>query len=187
MLIIAGDLCATNTEKEYDDLWRWILYQPYEYVMMIAGNHDNFLQENPDYFSSYGGNFCYLCDSGCEIEGFKIWGSPWTKTFDGMNPKCKAFTVDTESELLNKFELIPTDTDILITHSPYYGYGDKVNGKHCGSMALAAMMVFPKLHVCGHVHEGYGQYEFPWHMKLVNASLMNEEYDFINEPVRIEI
>ena len=189
LLIVAGDLCATNTEKEYDDFWRWMLYQPHEYVIVVAGNHDSFLEENPDYFPNSGGQFSYLCDSGCEIEGFKIWGSPWTKTFEGMNPKCKAFTVDTDEELAEKWALIPDRTDILVTHSPPYGYGDMVRGKHQGSVALSAISIAlkPTLHIYGHVHEGYGRYELPWGTKAVNASLMNECYDFTNEPISVEI
>jgi len=190
LLIIAGDLCATNTEKEYDDFWRWMLYQPHEHVVIIGGNHDSFLEENPDYFPNSGGQFSYLCDSGCEINGLKIWGSPWTKTFEGMNPKCKAFTVDSDEELAEKWAMIPKDTNILITHSPPYGMLDLTrHGEHVGSISLYHQVIEMKLslHIFGHVHEGYGQYELPWHTTYANASLMNEEYDFVNEPIRVEI
>ena len=45
LLIIAGDLTSSDREKEYDDFWRWASYQDYKKVIVIAGNHDNFLQK----------------------------------------------------------------------------------------------------------------------------------------------
>src|SRR5690606_22101282 len=85
-------------------------------------------------------NIEYLCDSGTEFEGLKIWGSPWTKTFLNMNPHCKAFTCDTEEELAEKWDLIPANIDILITHSPPYSILDEINSTddmiHVGSESL---------------------------------------------------
>lgn len=191
MLIIAGDLCARDGEEHYYDFWQWIINLPYEHVAVIAGNHDNFLQKEPRFFpNSVNNNIHYLCDSGCEIDGFKIWGSPWTKTFKGMNPKCKAFTCDTDEELAEKWEMIPYDTDILVTHSPSWGNLDiTTRGESVGSLSLwmKILGVMPRIHICGHIHESYGECTHRNGIKIVNASLMNEDYDFINEPIRIEI
>jgi Icc-related predicted phosphoesterase len=155
----------------------------------------------------------YLCDSGTEItyypyldppnpdnmgvaykrKTFKIWGSPWTKTFQGMNPNCKAFAVDTEEELAGKWALIPDDVDILITHSPPFTILDRTSrGRQVGSTSLMAehiQRLRPRLWVVGHIHEGYGQEgPYTWNnTKYVNASIMNESYDPVNKPVRIEL
>ena len=190
LLIIAGDLCATNTEKEYDDFWRWMLYQPHEYVVIIGGNHDNFLQENPDFFPNSGGQFSYLCDSGCEINGMKIWGSPWTKTFEGMNPKCKAFTVDSDEELAEKWEMIPYDTDILITHCPPWGILDKTRrGEHVGSKSLFSIVyqINPKAIFYGHIHECGLKFTTENDILFVNCSILNEYYDNRNSYIRCQI
>lgn len=175
-------------------------------------------------------NGIYLCDSGTEFEyeehenhphsmegivnyrkTFKIWGSPWTKTFPGMNPGCKAFTVDADEELAEKWALIPDDTNILITHCPPIGVMDVVKEypsekyRNCGSLSLlrkARSIPNLKLFVFGHIHEGYGiltpdgmantcqKYpEKPPTCKtmpyLVNASHVDENYKPVNKPIRI--
>ena len=54
--------------------------------------------------------------------------------------------------------MIPDDTDILITHGPPLGYGDKCcSGQRAGCAELLStvqLRVKPKLHVFGHIHEG---------------------------------
>lgn len=193
LLIVAGDLTARDYSDEYDKFYEWIYHQKYKKKIVIAGNHDNFLQNIPSFFNVLGG--CdYLCDSGTEFDGFKIWGSPWTQTFEGMNPHCMAFTVDTEDELTKKWELIPCDTDILITHSPPFGIKDKtVDGEFVGSETLAyyvgGMKPPPKLWVWGHIHESYGRDMVVRgeNCIMVNASHVNEHYEPVNKPIRIEL
>lgn len=190
LLIVAGDLTARDLESEVALFDYWLHEQKYAAKIVIGGNHDNVLQQKRLKLQ-FG---TYLEDSGCSFNGFKIWGSPWTKTFPGMNPHCKAFTFDKEDDLMDKFELIPHDTDILITHSPPYSVLDKVvEGFSVGSPALYNWLKYverPKLHVFGHIHEAYGQVEvFPTYddkmMISVNASLVNERYQPVNKPVRI--
>lgn len=202
LLIVAGDLTANDSPLQLYNFTEWLKLQPYKKKICIAGNHDNLLfnskafkgPESPLYFD-------YLCDSGTEFEGLKIWGSPWTKTFEGMNPHCKAFTVDTEDELMDKWEMIPEKVDILITHSPPYGILDGIDDSHdgtlfhVGSKTLYGWLQYverPKLHVFGHIHEGYGQGE--WFVGYndipvisVNASHVNEYYQPVNKPIRIEL
>lgn len=197
LLIVAGDLTARDTVDEHDEFSLWLHNQDYKKIVMIAGNHDNYLQRKPLYTWNHQ-RIEYLCDSGTEFEGLKIWGSPWTKTFEGMNPKCKAFTKETEDELAEKWALIPDDTGILITHSPPYGILDKVNIRfyngmpnredRVGSQTLLehSLRVEPLLHVFGHIHEGYGEQEYIG-CRYVNASHVNERYKPVNKPIRIEL
>lgn len=214
LLIIAGDLTATDTPIEYQTFKAWLLGQNYEKKIVIAGNHDNYLLNSCDSLWIMPG-LEYLCDSGTEFEGLKIWGSPWTKTFKGMNPLCKAFSVDTEEELEEKWALIPDDTDILVTHSPPYQILDtiKVYGPfshereaNVGSESLlmkASGLPNLKLFACGHIHEGYGvldtrmdrdelKHLFPNPICksfpiIVNAPHVNERYKPVNKPIRIEL
>lgn len=192
LLIVAGDLTARDEPNERVQFLWWLADQTYRKKIWIAGNHDNslvgmtFSPTRPDAAE-------YLCDSGTEFEGLRIWGSPWTKTFEGMNPKCKAFTVDTEDEMADKMESIPHDIDILITHSPPHKILDKtVDGKHVGSRYLYNWFKYcgrPQLHVCGHIHESYGEAErfctMKGMVKHVNASHVNEKYQPVNKPIRI--
>lgn len=61
---------------------------------------------------------------------------------------------------MEKWNLIPSNIDVLITHTPPLGYGDLVcSGVRAGCVELLSTVqnrVKPKYHVFGHVHEGYG-------------------------------
>lgn len=207
LLIVAGDLTAHDIQEEFDEFDTWLDNQKYKKKIFIAGNHDNLLVKEKPRVYRKGFNkdlhekFEYLCDSGTEFEGLKIWGSPWTLTFEGINPHCKAFTVDKEKQLQEKWELIPNDIDILITHMPpLYMLDDIRIGargmRPAGSSSLNRHTIrnkdplknFPnlRLHVFGHFHENGGKkIELPKGTH-VNASIMNEHYKPVNEPVRIE-
>ena len=185
LLIICGDLTARDTEREYDQFGKWLLKQKYEMKIIVPGNHDNILQRVNIGLADAE----ILCDSGTEFEGLKIWGSPWTKTFSGMNPHCKAFTCDTEEELAIKFSLIPEDVDILITHSPPYGILDSINLYGSRSLRKIIEKITPKLWICGHIHEGYGEFKDHTldgrYFHVVNASHVNEYYQPVNKPIRV--
>ena len=102
-----------------------------------------------------------------------------------------------EKDLVEKWALIPNDTDILIVHGPPHGYGDKaprVGGKgfeHVGSPSLLEKIkiIKPKICVYGHVHGGYGTYKIPElpEIILANCSLLNEKYELVNKPMIFEL
>lgn len=178
----------------------------------IDGFSLSMLLGNCSYLCDSGTEFSYFIDGfPKDDEGFlpsghrtlKIWGCPWTKRFPSMNPKTMAFTVDTEEELEEKFAKIPEDIDILMTHSPPYGLLDHIydhfNAPNYwfGSQSLRkriADLKSLKLLVCGHIHEGYGEIsdfyfntEENQQFTIVNASHVNEYYEPVNKPIRIEI
>lgn len=204
LLIVAGDLTGSDKFSQYDAFFKWLEGKKYRRKILVGGNHDNLLMSYRD-DEQWPEPICYymdwidteyLCDSGTQFEGLKIWGSPWTHTFPGMNPHCMAFTKP-PGQLKEHWAMIPDDTDILVTHGPPYGILDK--NKHnvkCGCPDLYARVnadhnLRPKLHVFGHIHEGYGKklseievYEDERTI-FVNASLMNGDYEFVNKPVRV--
>lgn len=205
LLIVAGDLTERDQFSEYQNFFLWLCEQKYTRKILIAGNHDNHLKglfripnEETD--------LDYLCDSGTEFEGLKIWGSPWTQWFHGVNPHCKAFMLKNDEDLAKKWALIPNDIDILITHSPPYGILDAVergsflpefnifpNTFRVGSLSLKEKIqaIKPRLHVFGHIHECFGQhkfltgYEYSNDIQYVNASYVNEHYKPVNKPIRV--
>jgi len=75
---------------------------------------------------------------------------------------------------------IPDDTDVLITHGPPYGVLDQCPDtygapSHAGCPELCkAVEKIPsiKLHVFGHIHEGYGQVDHQNGRVSVNASVV---------------
>jgi Icc-related predicted phosphoesterase len=196
LLIIAGDLTAHDDEDEHEEFKEWLLKQDYKRKILIAGNHDNHIQSGK--LPRYDDGIEYLEDSGTEFEGLKIWGSPWTPLFKGVNPACKAF-MQFDEKLHDHWDKIPIDTDILITHGPAYGIRDGIPLRydgtihHVGSKSLYGHLLYnvrPFLHIFGHIHEGYGIEEtLPcWDnkfMQSVNCSLVNEYYKPVNKPVRI--
>lgn len=207
LLIVAGDLTARDDFQGWLDFVAWLQLSRYKKKIVIGGNHDGWFVKNPPNENTFGDECYYLCDSSTEFEGLKIWGSPWTKTFSGMNPKCKAFTYDTEAELEEKWNLIPNDTDILVTHSPPYLGMDTIydfRNQKCmnvGSKSLfdKILNVKPLLHVFGHIHENGGQKENNRQCRhdrgdfsdkgtiSVNASHVNEYYKPVNKPIRVEL
>jgi Icc-related predicted phosphoesterase len=210
LLIVAGDLTATDSVEEHSNFYMWLVSQKYTRRIFIAGNHDNRLvgpwpgntrgpfREDKTFY-----DFDYLCDSGTEFEwfenedtkwgpkrlgGMEIWGSPWTRRFKGMNPDCMAFTCETEEELAEKWLTCPLDTDIMITHSPLYGILDRTATESVGSKSLkfAVQKIKPSILICGHIHECGGRIEKFQDTLIINASYVNEFYRPINKPIRIE-
>lgn len=202
LLIIAGDLTARHTLEELDQFNEWVRLQDYKKKVLIAGNHDTFFERgvfcpsNPrDNTVFVDPSVDYLCDSGTEYEGLKIWGTPWTAQFRGINPNCCAFSIwlgsDTEKWLEDCWNLIPLDTDILITHSPPFGILDTTSTKQlAGSPSLLVKVseIKPLIHCFGHIHEKGGKdLCMPWKRgtTFINASLVNESYEHVNKPVRV--
>jgi Icc-related predicted phosphoesterase len=199
LLIVAGDLTAHDHNFEYLKFFIWLDQQKYTKKIVIAGNHDQVLVKKGLVTIFKGKDIEYLCDSGTEFQGLKIWGSPWTPWFHGVNPKCKAF-MRKDRLLTSKWAKIPMKTDILITHGPAYGILDGTpleDGSlyHCGSQSLYNWLKYverPRYHIFGHIHEAYGSEEhFATYndkmMQSINCSYVNEHYQPTNNPVRIEI
>lgn len=208
LLIVTGDLTARDQPDEYSEFFSWLTCQNYTHKILISGNHDKEIENGLD-FSFEDERIYYLEDTNMEIEGFKIFGSPWTASFKGINPKCTAFTVrhcDHTDEILGGYwDLIPKDTDILITHGPPFGIFDGVKDRHCdcgyncmmptGSKTLLdkVLEIKPKLHVYSHIHEEGGQqmifkrpgYGDENNTIFINCSIMNENYKPVNQPQRV--
>ena len=158
----------------------WLERQAARHVVYVAGNHD-FLCEKPHLMPKMYPN--YLNNCSIDIDGLKVWGSPWSSKF--MN---WAFG-GSEGELSEIWQSIPDDTDIVIVHGPPRECGDVTfDGISTGSPSLSRRLheVQPKLVVCGHIHEGYGVYRLG-DIKVINASLRNEHYKIVNAPVVAEI
>lgn len=196
LLIVAGDLTPRDNLYEYENFFEWLAHQQYKKKILIAGNHDGLLEKRSakevanELCRMGADNFEYLCDSACEFEGYKIYGSPWTPTFCDWH-----FMKDRGEPIKEMWDLIPDDTEILITHGPPFGIQDQVKysskakeGKFAGCEelrnAIDHRLKKLKLHVFGHVHEGYGKVIVNGVIH-VNASIMDEEYRPVNKPIRI--
>jgi Icc-related predicted phosphoesterase len=194
ILIHAGDMSSMGYKHEIENFCKWFDgLDNYNNKVFIAGNHDWGFQNHPEQTKEiieFYKNITYLEDQldmiGQTTEDMvKIWGSPWQPEFNNW-----AFNLPRNGESLKaKWDLIPTDIDILITHGPAWGYVDKVIGQTqnlgCELLADRIKVVKPKIHVCGHIHSGNG-YVFDGDTHYINASVLDESYYYNNKPLSVE-
>ena len=163
MLIHAGDFSDWGAINDVIDFGDWLKYLPHKHKIVVAGNHDTCFESKPEMSkAALRGSCIYLNSDVVEIEGFKIYGTPYTPRFAG------AFQLGYgagEDDSAFWKTIVPDGIDILITHGPPFGILDSVadwedglEARHCGSQGLLerVIKVKPKLHVFGHIHESYG-------------------------------
>lgn len=173
VLVHAGDLTMNGRVSEIENVASWLRSLPYKHKVVIAGNHDFLFQTDPSRARALMHGLTYLQDSSCVIEGVTFWGSPWQPWFYDW-----AFNLRTPAELAAKWNLIPPNTDVLITHGPPHGVLDATtDGRLVGCMELrkATIVRQPKVHVFGHIHEAYGQKTIGA-TTYVNAALLDAAY-----------
>lgn len=187
LLAIAGDWTDRGTISSVSRFHVWLSEQQkkFAHVVYIAGNHDFLPQKDPVLFKSMIPEGCiYLENSYVELDGKKIWGSPWTPEFYNW-----AFN-GTKEQLKRIFSQIPEDLDLLITHGPPLHILDYVvhSRLHVGCQSLANIVLEkkPKNHIFGHIHCAYGSYK-GMHTSYYNVSMMSEEYEIVNKPTIFEI
>ena len=184
VIIHAGDISKSGHPVEIEDFLDWFSKLKFKYKIFIAGNHDFFLEHaHPRVIEQMiPTGVIYLNDSGAEINGIKFWGSPITPWFHNW-----AFNRERGEEIKKHWELIPDDTDVLITHGPPMGILDENSCSQCvGCMDLLVKVnqVKPKYHFFGHIHEGYGQ-DTKVETIYLNASVLNDRYQLAHEPMVI--
>jgi Icc-related predicted phosphoesterase len=196
LLLIAGDLAPPvgysdiiSQVKFLQGVWYpWIekLQIP---VVAIAGNHDSIYELRPHLVTQGPENWTYLQDNLISLrrivdgQELTVYGSPWTLRFYDWG-----FNAD-EEQLRQIWENIPV-ADVWLFHSPVYGYGDQVNGSgpHLGSVTLREQVdqKQPKYLIHGHIHSSRGIYKLG-NTTIINASVVDEQYNLVHEPYLIEI
>ncbi len=187
LIIHAGDISEIGELSSMTTFNEWARKQAVP-VICIPGNHDRSLPDKAarDIFT----NCTLLLDSEVTFNGYKIYGAPWTPWFGGHY---WAFNKHRGQEIMEQWELIPKDTDILITHGPPYGILDRVprtsTPQGCADLRALVDNMHLKLHVFGHLHlQGGTKWQDPnngtWY---VNAAVCNEAYEPINPIVVIDI
>jgi Icc-related predicted phosphoesterase len=184
ILVHAGDSTSMGQKHEIDQFLKWFSNTDFEHKIFIAGNHDFGFEKETDIdqqFKDLG--VTYLFDNDITIDGIKFYGSPWQPEFYNW-----AFNLPRGEKLAAKWEKIPDDVDILITHGPAYGILDYAPiGGHVGCEELYRKIVEvkPKIHVCGHIHDSYGQKSMGG-IEFLNASTLNDRYEYAHKPIVVE-
>ena len=184
VLVHAGDFTMGGTLPEVHSFCKWLGQLPHPHKVVIAGNHDWLFQRRPDLARPLLSNVIYLEDALAEVAGLRIWGSPWQPRFGDW-----AFNLDRGPALRAKWDLVPDGIDILVTHGPPALMCDLTAGRvhvGCEDLRIAVEERKPRLHVFGHIHEGYGVVETP-DTVFVNASICDKNYFPTNMPVVVEL
>ena len=206
VLLHAGDFTRVGSEAEVRHFIDFLdrVRPDFKEIVVIAGNHDltfdsgNF-HSLPVVQMFYKGKTIdlhavkeslkskctYLEDDCTEIAGIKIYGTPWQPEFGGWG-----FNVNRGADCLEHWKDIPNGIDILMSHGPPLGHGDKCqSGARAGCSELLATVqkrVKPKYHVFGHIHEGYG-ISSDGVTTYINASSVNISYRQVNEPIIFDL
>ena len=178
IIVHSGDISWAGKPEEVMDFINWFCGLNYRYKIFIAGNHDYCLDsKKPDAIQRHLPENCfYLYDSAVTIEGLKFWGAPFFIS-DELRGNFKEIA-----------ELIPPDTDVLVTHRPPFGILDRAGNINfgCPELLAAVMKISLRYHLFGHVHDAYGMKKEVG-ITFVNGALLDGNYSLVNEPVVIEI
>jgi Icc-related predicted phosphoesterase len=135
-------------------------------------------------------NVHYLHDEHVILGGIKFYGSPYQPEFFNW-----AFNLRRGPEIAAKWEIIPDDTEVLITHGPPSMIGDQVNRdgtlsvENVGCRDLSRRIAkLPKLgaHICGHIHEGHGLRVIDG-VNYINASVLDDRYAIAYKTIELDL
>ena len=185
LLIHAGDLTMGGKLSEMAQAVAWLESLPHPHKVVIAGNHD-FCLQNGDPATKWlkDAGIHYLQDEEVTVDGLRIWGAPWQPWFNDW-----AFNLPRGEALKAKWDLIPSGIDVLVTHGPPLGLGDRTQeGAEVGCNELLGALdrVQPKLHVFGHIHEARGHYQRGKSV-LVNASMLDRRYRAVHDGILMNL
>lgn len=190
VLVHAGDVTAHGSERDLDDFLGWFGSRAAKHRLFVAGNHDTTMEHSPilSRERAEAAGVLWLDDSGVTIDGIEFWGSPITPRFLDWS-----FMRDPGPPIERHWNRIPESTDVLVTHGPPWGVLDEVERlggsfEHTGCPSLLERLdiVRPKVHVFGHIHEGYGELMLG-DIRCVNVSTMDRGYRIANAPVILDL
>jgi Icc-related predicted phosphoesterase len=188
IVFITGDVTYHGKPTELERLKEQLkkIVAKTSHVVMIVGNHEKGCEANEilwiECMKEIGVKL--LMHETIEIEGYSIFGSPWTPYFGGWAYNYHRIR---GKEMWNS---IPENTEILLTHGPMYGILDLCDNGHVGCVDLFNKInnELPNLkyHMFGHIHETHGIEQYK-NVICINSSIMNGDYRFINKPHFFEL
>ncbi len=185
LLIHCGDSGNgfTRHADDVDRLDTWFGQQRFDRILCIGGNHDFEIQARAERGGPVFRNAEYLQDQAYEYRGVRFYGSPWTPELVNW-----AFYLD-DDELRDRWELIPDEVEVLITHTPPFGILDRnSSGRNCGCRELQRRLLnlHPRIHCFGHIHASAGTTSMNG-TTFVNASMVNRRYEIVRDPVELDV
>jgi len=209
IVVIAGDFADLKGggKWHWNDQKKWIQKKfipfiqkfPNTQFCIVPGNHDmvmdigkTSLHPDINFNIEWPNNAHILIDRMIEINGLKIYGTPWVPIISYR----WAFEAESQ-KLTEKFNMIPENLDILITHTPPHISNDcgidrslQWGGTEAfgsGELANAIFNKNPKLVFCGHIHTGVHTLTEFGESKIFNVSRVDENYEIAYEPYTVEL
>ncbi len=160
VIVLSGDISNNGTEDEVLDFLNWYIELPYPHKIFVTGNHDLCLWD-AEGIENLPENVYFLQDCGIEIDGVKFFGLAYNHQED----------------------MIPDNTDVVITHEPPVMILDRSAGTHWGNAPLRnrIMEVKPRYHLFGHAHGGYGILKQDG-IVFSNAALLDDMNRLVRKP-----
>ena len=185
VLIHCGDsgFGFDHSDADVDSLDDWFGRQEFDRILYVGGNHDFAIEKRARTGHQVFRNAAYLEDAPLQYRGINFYGAPWIPELEGWAFHRPA------PEIRERWELIPPETDILITHTPPHNILDRNRrGKACGCPELRKRVLDlrPRIHCFGHVHAGGGMLSL-LNTTYINASLVNSQYELERKPYEVDI
>ena len=201
LVLICGDIVPLNIQSNSKKTYKWFqtVFKewadnlPCNKVLFVAGNHDLGLEHHQERYEKLfpeDNKVTYLCNTSYDYKGIKIFGTPYCKQF-GHWPFMKD-----DNTLTKLFEEIPYNLDILISHDAPYGYTDVclqqldwISKDHLGNMPLRNAIIEkkPKVVFHGHLHSANHEFELLENSKVVNCSIVDEQYNINYYPIYYDL
>jgi predicted phosphohydrolase len=200
LLIHAGDLTDGGTIPEIQQALNWLCSLPHKYKVVIAGNHDTYLDPRSRvtlseadragtldwkgvYYLQHNSITLAFTSRQHGVRKINIYGAPQIPQCGGSNfafqyPRGKDAWTNT----------IPAHTDILVTHTPPKYHLDLINPSlGCEHLLAEVWRVKPHLHIFGHVHAGAGRKVVRWDgaQKAYESGLARKSRGLIQEALDV--
>ena len=207
VLTISGDVAPTSRILPRSDLGQlgWFTYVfipfcitfPELKIVMTFGNHDYVvIGDLEDLLIEHdlSHRVFVLINESVNIDGIVFYGNPYSLHFLGWNYNAS------EVELYLGCSNMCDDVDVFLTHQPPFGVCDRCHEdvfkdtnqpptRPLGSHSILQIIEEkqPKFVVTGHIHTGSHRIKLVGKSKVINTSILNEEYKSVFEPKLIEI
>jgi Icc-related predicted phosphoesterase len=177
VLIHAGDFSNSGNYADHYTFAKQFGAYPHKHKIVVFGNHDVYAEKQTniirELFKEHG--ITVLLDEEIIIDGFKFYGSPWVPRYGNW-----AWMRDRGRHIGVKFDNIPENVDVLITHGQPYGILDTTiygNGNQgCKELLKACIDKQPKHVMGGHLHHEGGTQLTKHGMTFYNLAICDEQY-----------
>lgn len=196
-ICICGDIVPLNIQRDIEESWNWFNTEfevwvnnlPCKYVVLIAGNHDFFLQVEDVQNRITSNKIYYLQNSSVELEGIKFYGMPYC-------PNLSKWAFYAPDMILKSYCDHMEMADILLVHCPpkYKTQGVVLEktfnyGRDFGNIFLTNPILKNKYQyvISGHIHSGNHGIDMLDETACVNVSLLDENYRYKYKPFEFYI